>query len=436
MSIEELYRFYQKHPLITTDSRRVPEDSIFFALKGEQFDGNAFVEEALEKGAAWAVSDDRKYAGKEKVILVDHVLGSLQQLALYHRQHLNLPVLGLTGSNGKTTTKELMAAVLSGRYKVFATSGNLNNHIGVPLSLLSINKEHELAIIEMGANHGGEIAQLCRLAEPGYGLITNIGKAHLEGFGSLDGVFAAKTELYGYLKERKGTVLVNYRDPLLREKARKEGLEVLWYGEIPPGTCSARIISADPLLKVEVAVLEGDVLSSCRIDTQMAGTYNVQNILAAVAAGIAFRLPFHRIKRAIEQYKPHNQRSQWIRTDRNRIYLDAYNANPTSMDEAIRSFMGIQSERKTLILGDMLELGDYEEEEHRKVLALIPEVKAERVLLVGPRFHQVARKHKDVLCFRDVEAAKKWLQENSFQDNSILIKGSRKTGMEQLIDML
>lgn len=436
MSIEELYQYYQNFPRITTDSREVPGSAIFFALRGERFDGNDYVPEALERGAAWAVSDDRKYAGKEQVILVENVLDTLQQLALYHRRQLKMPVLALTGSNGKTTTKELMAAILSRKYEVFSTSGNLNNHIGVPVSLLSIAKDHELAIIEMGANHRGEINHLCHLAEPDYGLITNIGKAHLEGFGSLDGVFAAKTELYQYLKQRKGTVFVNYHDPLLREKAIKEGLKVIWYGEIPPGTCSGDIKRADPFLVLDITVLEGDVLSSYSVDTRMAGGYNLQNVLAAVAAGMSFNLPFHLIRRAIEQYEPHNQRSQWLTTANNRIYLDSYNANPTSMEQALHSFMEMPSAQKTLILGDMLELGEYAREEHQTILSLIGRVGADQVILVGPVFYQLAREDQDMRCFQDIAQAREWFRAHPVRGQTILLKGSRKIGLEQLLDML
>lgn len=436
MSIEELYRYYLSFPQVTTDSRKVPRGSIFFALRGEKFDGNAYVPEALKKGASWAVSDDARYSGREKVILVENVLDTLQKLALHHRRQLNIPVLALTGSNGKTTTKELMASILSARYKVFATSGNLNNHIGVPLSLLSLNQEHELAVIEMGANHSGEIDLLCHLAEPGYGLITNIGKAHLEGFGSLDGVLKAKTELFRYMKKTKGTVFVNCNDPLLRDEALKEGLEIQWYGEIPPGNCSARMLSADPVLELEIAVLESDGLRSGKSSTQLAGSYNVQNILAAVSAGMKFGVPFHNIRRAIEQYEPHNQRSQWLRTGKNDIYLDTYNANPTSMEQAIRSFMDMQSEPKSLILGDMLELGDYAEEEHKRILNMVTEMDTDTIILVGPWFYNLAKDHRKVICFEDVNKAEDWLRAHPLKDQTILVKGSRKIGLEHMIHML
>ena len=422
--IEEIYGHYLASSGITTDSRDVNIGSLFFALKGDHFDGNAYAAKALEKGASFAVIDDPKYLSGDKYILVEDVLSTLQDLARHHRQQLSIPVIGLTGSNGKTTTKELIARILAKKYQTLATSGNLNNHIGVPLTILEIHKDAEIAVIEMGANHIGEIARLCSIANPGYGLITNIGKAHLEGFGSYEGVIRAKTELFEFLERTGGTAIVNYNDELLMSLSKH--LKRYTYGSHSSAGTRAEITNSLPFLELD---WEG-----ISIKTHLYGDYNFENIMAAICLGKIFKVPAASIAEAISTYTPSNSRSQLLETASNRLFLDAYNANPSSMLASINNFKQQPGKDKALILGDMLELGDAAFEEHVKILQTISD-HFETVLLVGPEFTK-ASTGMPFHVFNNTAEASDWLKENPVRGKDILVKGSRGIALESLLDLL
>ena len=428
-STEKIHKLFLSHPVISTDSRLVPEGCLFFALKGDHFNGNAFAEKSLDAGAAFAIVDENEFAKDERFILVDNVLKTLQELAHYHRKQFHIPVLAITGTNGKTTTKELVHAVLSTNYNILATSGNLNNHIGVPLTLLKITKDTKIAIIEMGANHPGEIDLLCRIADPDLGMITNIGKAHLEGFGGFQGVINTKTELYRYLKTKNGKVFLNTDHPALVEHAA--GLETITYGTIHDAYVRGSEIIADPFLKIKITIGE----QNFSVQSKLFGRHNAENILAAACIGDFFTVFDNNIKSAIETYTPDNNRSQVKKTEKNLLILDAYNANPGSMVLAIRNFATLPGDNKTVILGDMLELGNESEEEHRNILEILKETGISSVYLVGPEFLKVNKK-REWYCFEDADLALLWFEHHELKNSTILVKGSRGIGLEKISSIL
>ncbi len=427
--LQEIYDIFRQHPVITTDSRKVPPDSVFFALKGEQFDGNLFASEALDKGAAFAVVDNHSVVQNKKYILVTNVLETLQQLAFIHRTLMPARVIGITGTNGKTTTKELVAAVLSSAYETASTQGNLNNHIGVPLTILSLKDYHQFAVIEIGANHPGEITALCRIARPGFGIITNIGKAHLEGFGGFKGVIRAKSELYQFISETGGTIFINDDDDLLKKLSA--GINQVSYGSSAGCACRGLILRNDPFLTIEWLIDD----QKLEINTNLFGAYNFTNVMAAISAGAFFKVSSTFIQKSISSYKPENNRSEFLQTGRNKLYLDAYNANPSSMKAALINFSGIKAEKKMVILGEMLELGDESNIEHQNILSLLREMKIDMVILIGPVFSKQSE-NQDYLCFPDAEKARSWLARSACSGYSILLKGSRKMRLELLKEML
>lgn len=419
MEIAELYKIYLNHPVISTDTRKVSKGCLFFALKGENFDANTFAEQAINEGAAYAIIDNLNFKKSEAYILVDDVLKTLQQLANYHRKQFTIPFIGITGSNGKTTSKELINAVLSEKYKTIATQGNLNNHIGVPLTILSIPKNCEIAIIEMGANHIGEIEQLCEISEPTLGIITNIGTAHIEGFGSREGVIKAKSELYHFIKENNGKLFLNEDDDLLTKLAKD--IPSIKYSRLEINN-----ISSNPFLSFE--------WKNIKIETQLYGEYNIPNILAAIKIGEYFNVEITAIKAALENYVSTNNRSQIVKLPNHTLYLDAYNANPTSMNAAIDSFSKLVDTKKLLILGDMLELGHVSQEEHQKVADKINQLKL-NALLVGNEFQQIKNNY-ELKSVKNTDEAIAWLENNLNTFNSILIKGSRGIRLEKISEYI
>jgi UDP-N-acetylmuramoyl-tripeptide--D-alanyl-D-alanine ligase len=435
MMIENLYKIFQQHPQIVTDSRRITEGCLFFALKGETFDGNAFAEKAIIDGAAYAIIDNADFKKTEQYILVDDVLRTLQQLATHHRRQFDFPVIGIAGSNGKTTTKELVSAVMSKQYKAHFTKGNLNNHIGVPLTLLELHEDHEVAIVEMGANHQEELWELCEIAEPTHGLITNIGKEHLEGFGGLEGVKKGESEIYHWLAQRNGTVFVNDDEEFLQELLPKTGLRVVNYQRhLEPSLTNPpyeiTLESAEPYLKVGFLNVKGEMLHA---QSHLIGEYNFGNLSTAIAIGKYFKVPSSKIKEAIESYKPSMNRSQ-VLTLKNgtTIILDAYNANPTSMQHALRSLAKMPQKNKIAIIGDMFELGEYSENEHRETLDIAKSLKFKELLTVGKQFFEVNT--EGVLKFEKTEEAKDWFQKKRFgKATCILIKASRGMRLETLL---
>lgn len=429
---EAVYNIYKKHPYISIDSRNIKTGSIFFALQGEKLNGNIFAKSALDAGASFAVINDVKYKRDERYIVVKNVLQTLQELARFHRNTLNIPVIAITGSNGKTTTKELIKAVLSQKYIIHATVGNLNNHIGVPLTLLSIPANTEIAVIEMGANHTKEIAFLCGIAKPNFGLITSIGKAHLLGFGGSEGVKRAKKELYDYLKIKGGTVFINKDNKDLMQMA--EALtNTVKYGISADAECIGEIIKSEPFVKLEWRLRNST--KKYVVSSKLVGKYNFENILAAICIGNYFKIDPQQINRAIENYEPSNNRSQLIKKGSNIIILDAYNANPSSMAVVIGGFMESNAANKILILGDMFELGETTDMEHKSIIDLLKGKKYNKLILVGEYF---GRHIHDISClwFPDVQDASKWLKNHVFQDSHFLIKGSRKIGLENLINSI
>ena len=428
---EQLYTHFLQSGGICTDTRQEPEGKLFFALRGEQFDGNRYVEDALAGGCMLAITERKDLEGREDVLVVPSVLKQLQDLAHHHRMQLKPRLLAITGSNGKTTTKELMAAVLSTQYSLLATKGNLNNHIGVPLTLLSL-KDEELAVVEMGANHAGEIAQLARIAAPEVGLITNVGKAHLEGFGSLEGVLSAKSELYAYLASRDGTAIVDGRDQLLLEKAAELGVSCQVAGPGKDLPVQVKLLRQTPLLEVELHI--GDKVYP--LSTGLVGAYNLQNILLAAACGMYYGIPEVDIARAISGYYPENQRSQLVEGKRNKVVLDAYNANPSSMREAIGGLLSYARSPIMLILGDMAELGESSEEEHRELLGWISTLEVERILVAGPQFSRISEPSAHLSVFRDRKELQAWLKREKPEGYHILLKGSRVMELERLVPLL
>lgn len=426
MRIPELYSIYLQHSHVQTDTRKLNKGDLYFALKGPNFNGNSFAMPALEAGAAYAIVDEYTDDHDSRIIPVHDVLETLQELALYHRSQFSIPVIAITGSNGKTTTKELVHEVLRTRYITYTTEGNLNNHIGVPLTILKIKHDAEVAIIEMGANHLGEIAGYCRYAMPTHGLITNCGKAHLEGFGGAEGIRKGKGELFDHLRAHGGTAFVMWDYNYLREMSA--GISnLVRYGthdEEYAGTVSKK----DPFLEVQLKNNAGNGL----LKTQLVGEYNLPNVLAAVAIGKHFEIPDEQIKSAIEGYCPSNSRSQLILNGTNRIILDAYNANPSSMKAAIENFAGMDGENKILMLGGMMELGTESLAEHQAIIRLIAEHPWKQVVLVGGDFGSFKNNH---LYFSNSAEAAAWYKEQDFQQTLILIKGSRSMQMEKVLTL-
>jgi UDP-N-acetylmuramoyl-tripeptide--D-alanyl-D-alanine ligase len=433
----ELYNIFLQHPIICTDSRNCQSGSIFFALKGENFNANAYAFSALENGCAYAVIDEFEYAIDDRFIVVENALETLQQLATYHRKQLNIPVLGITGTNGKTTTKELITSVLKEKYNVHYTQGNLNNHIGVPLTLLQLKKHHQLAVIEMGANHPGEIKLLAEIACPDYGLITNVGKAHLDGSGSFEGVKQTKSELYEYISKNGEMIFINSDNADLMEMSVRAGFDterenVRAYSLQPNNTncfVNGEITNSSPFLEMSCQILE----ERFEIKTNLIGTYNAENVMAAVAIGKYFGLYDVNIKNGLEKYIPQNNRSQLTITDRNKLIVDAYNANPTSMRAAILNFSQTASDKKTLILGDMFELGEYSHIEHQNIVDLLQQNKFNNVLLVGKDFIKTKNSY---LNFANVSELTDYLISHPITDNYILIKGSRGVRLENILPIL
>ncbi|OQX75556.1 MAG: UDP-N-acetylmuramoyl-tripeptide--D-alanyl-D-alanine ligase [Bacteroidetes bacterium 4484_249] len=429
LNIETLYKKYLESTEITTDSRDIPVNSIFFALKGDNFNGNDFALDALEMGARYAVIDELKFEPDKRFILVDDVLSTLQKLAGYHRKKLDIKVIGITGTNGKTTTKELIQRVLSQRFKSKATIGNLNNHIGVPLTVLSLTDDLDFAIIEMGANHIGEIASLCEIASPDFGIITNIGKAHLEGFGGIEGVIKAKSELYDFIKQNNNKIFINGDNDILKKKAN--GIERVTYGSNKKFYCSGKIVDSFPFLKLEIRIDD----KSYKIESKLTGRYNFENIVAAVCVGSYFKVPDKDILKAIELYEPSNNRSQIIKTAKNTIISDAYNANPSSMDAAINNFSSSSYNNKVLILGDMFELGSESRKEHQKIIEIIKNSGIDSIFLIGPQFQSVC-KENIYKCFGSTSKLMDFLNNEPVVNSTILLKGSRKMQLEKVVGLL
>lgn len=430
MRIEDLYSIYIKHPIICTDTRKISPGCLFFALKGDNFDGNVFAEQALAAGAGFAVIDNPAYEKHENIILVDDVLSTLQQLAAYHRKQLKIPVIGITGTNGKTTTKELIKSVLSVKYKTYATPGNLNNHIGVPLTILAIDSSIEIAIIEMGANHQKEIAALCKIAQPELGLITNVGKGHLEGFGGFEGVKKGKGELYDFLKENGGLIFANESNSFLREMiAERKILNLTYYNSTDSGL-KGELVENDPFLVIDWSY----GVQKHRLKTNLTGPYNLENILAAIAIGKHFNLSDKQINQGITSYIPGNNRSQITKTTRNTLICDYYNANPSSMMVALDNFSTIDSDNKILILGDMFELGTDSLLEHKNIVEKAKSTHSHEQIFIGNDFF--ANKTAGSKFFKTTTEALEYLKTYPIQHATILIKGSRGMQLERLVDVL
>ena len=446
--IEEIYKTYLQSRTVTTDSRAITPGCLFFAFKGEKFDGNAFAPQALEQGAALCIISDPQYKVDDRCIVVPDVLATLQELATHHRRQLSIPVIGITGTNGKTTTKELVNAVLSRRYRTHATQGNYNNHLGVPLTLLSIPANAEIAIVEMGANHPGEIADLCKIAQPTFGLITNVGRAHLEGFGSFEGVIQTKTALYRHLASVGGTIFVNADNEILMkqlEELNEPRPTIITYGH--DGSCQmlnsqlsilnstrGHLVGSDPYMKFYIE--EGDNVYS--IQSQLLGNYNFDNAMAAAAVGRHFRVELWDIKEAIEQYEPANKRSQYKETARNVLFLDCYNANPSSMKVALDNFEALQRDNKVAMLGNMRELGADSRHEHEAIVQRLLAANLAQVVLVGPEFEFAAHiaNTPRLLWFATSDDAKAHFTQHPLSHATILLKGSNGTQMWKLEEVL
>ena len=447
MSIEELYQIFCEHPEITTDSRNVPEGSLFFALKGESFDGNQYAISSLEQGASFAVIDDKDiYESatgdiKDRLILAPDVLTTLQHLANHHRCQLGTTIIGVTGTNGKTTTKELIATVLQKKYNVLYTQGNFNNHIGVPKTLLRLTKEHQIAVIEMGANHPGEIKTLVNIVQPDYGIITNVGKAHLLGFGSFEGVIKTKGELYDYLREDRGTVFINNDNEYLKNISHD--LRLIRYGQKADDKLLVKgeLIECNPFLKFSWNT-NPSAFSPMEVQTKLIGSYNLDNALAAACIGTLFAVSAEDISEALSENTPSNNRSQMQKTADNSLVIDAYNANPTSMAAALDNFRLMKTDHKMCILGDMKELGDASAEEHTKVVETLSKSDFERIWLVGEEFRKAAEANPSLLAntslslFPTVEEVKAEIVANKPKGYTILIKGSNSTKLIQTVELL
>jgi len=426
IQIEELYNLFVQHPQVTTDSRDCPQGSLFFALKGDSFDGNSYARQALDNGCSYAIIDEPEFANTldRRIILVDDALAALQQLANYHRRKMGTTIIGVTGTNGKTTTKELIAAVLSKKYEVLYTQGNFNNHIGVPKTLLRLTRQHQVAVIEMGANHPGEIKTLVEIVEPNYGIITNVGKAHLLGFGSFAGVIKTKGELYDYLREHDGTVFINENNAHLTEIA--QGLTLVPYGN------NGELSGCSPYLTFNYLGHE--------IATHLIGSYNLDNALAAACIGDYFEVGEQDICDALTAYVPTNNRSQLVKTEQNTLIVDAYNANPTSMKAALENFHRMEMPNKMLIVGDMKELGEASHEEHVKILQLIYRYSFQLVWLVGEELRKATTDIPDYsssfIFFDHVDEVKQALKAQPIVGRTILLKGSNSMKLYSLVDCL
>jgi UDP-N-acetylmuramoyl-tripeptide--D-alanyl-D-alanine ligase len=426
MQIEQLYKIFLAHPSVQTDTRKLKKDDLFFALKGPTFNGNLFAQQALDTGAAYAITDEPVNFVNDKVIRVKDVLTTLQALAKYHRKQFNIPFIAITGSNGKTTTKELVHEVLKTTYKTYTTEGNLNNHIGIPLTILKIKADAEIAIIEMGANHKKEIESYCQYTLPTHGLITNCGKAHLEGFGGEEGVRKGKGELFDYLRNNNGTAFIMSDYDYLKEMSK--GIKnIFTYGTNEEAMISGTVITNTGLLKLKIN--KGAVIDS--ITTQLVGEYNLPNILAAVAIGKYFKVSDEKIKQALENYIPSNSRSQLIEKSGNKIILDAYNANPTSMKAAIENFAKMNGNKKILLLGGMMELGEDSLAEHQAIIKVIDNYKWEHVVLVGGDYNKIKHPY---INFDNSLQAKEWFSKQQFNASQILVKGSRSMQMERVLE--
>lgn len=437
--IDRLYQIFQSHPEVTSDTRSLIPNGLFFALKGGNFDGNQFAAQALEGGCAYAVVDNPDVVRDDRYILVDDVLTAMQQLAAHHRRALGLPILQVTGTNGKTTTKELLAAVLGRKFRLLYTQGNLNNHIGVPKTLLRLRPEHQMAIIETGANHPGEIADLCRIVQADCGVITNVGMAHLEGFGSFEGVVRTKSELYDDLRQRGGYIFLHGEDDILRRQA--VGLPAVTYGLTgQQNAVEGEVVACDPCLRFRWRKAGGDW--NC-VPTQLIGSYNIYNALCAISAGVHFGVPEDDICAAIAEYCPTNNRSELLRTAHNTLIVDAYNANLTSMTAALSNFNVMEHTDKLAILGEMRELGDYSAKAHLEVLRHLLSIDCKEAWLVGKGYEtalaQLTPAERASCCFQpfaDVEAVKAYLQKHPQHDRLILVKGSNGTRLFTLPEVL
>jgi UDP-N-acetylmuramoyl-tripeptide--D-alanyl-D-alanine ligase len=435
VTIEELYQlFINCNQKITTDTRKLEKGAIFFALKGDNFDANTFAHQAVDAGCAYSIVDSEKASNGTTILLVNDVLESLQQLAKHHRQQLKFPVIGITGSNGKTTNKELIHAVLSKKYNTYATKGNLNNHIGVPLTLLALTNEHEMAIVEMGANHQGEIAMLSDLSDPDYGIITNIGKAHLEGFGGIEGVKKGKSELYKHIKQKKGKIFINGNDSVLLELS--EDLFKIYYGENSEFDVQGKLFLNSEFVEFKWNVKNENTDNQPLLKTHMFGQYNFINLLCAACIGNYFGVKETDINDALASYMPEMNRSQVKKTESNTLILDAYNANPSSMSLAIDNFNKQVFENKIVILGDMLELGEYSEQEHEKIIKQIDNCTFKKVVFVGIQFFRLKNKFNRYYFYENIEDFKKDDTTNRISGSNILIKGSRGIQLEKIVNIL
>ena len=422
--LSKLHQLFLESTGICTDTRKLKEGNLYVALKGENFNGNKFANKALEKGALYAIVDEEIENTNKQIILVNNALKTLQDLAAFHRKYLNLPIISITGSNGKTTTKELIREVLSKKYRTVSTQGNLNNHIGVPLTLLSMSKETEFGIVEMGANHQGEIRDLCKIAQPDYGYITNFGKAHLEGFGGIDGVIKGKSELYNYLINNKKSIFINYDDEIQLEKSK--GADIVSFSEGKHASHQITFLKADPFVKINA--------EDTQINSKLIGSYNAKNIASAICIGLYFKISITDIKNAIEEYQPSNNRSQIINKNTNQIILDAYNANPTSMKAALENLEVIPQENKIAILGDMFEVGETSAEEHQNVIDQLENFKFSKMMVCGSNFNKTST--NNVLKFENFEDLKAHLQTIKIKEATILIKGSRGMALERVLDII
>ncbi len=424
MKIEQLHQLFLQSKGIATDTRVIKPDQIFFALNGDNFNGNKFTAQALQKGAGYAVIDDKQFEINERCILVENVLETLQQLARFHRNYLGIPILAITGSNGKTTSKELIHAVLNKKFAAVSTVGNLNNHIGVPLTLLSMNKATEFGIVEMGANHHKEIAFLCRIALPDYGYITNFGKAHLEGFGSLDGVIQAKSELYSFLKEEDKLIFINEDDTVQQQQRKYKN--TFSFGNLT--SADVHVEYRDNNLTAEVVV--EDVLYQSSLN----GNFNAINMAAAICVGLYFKIPSQSIQKAVASYNPQNNRSQIVKLGSTTLIMDAYNANPTSMAAAITSFSNFPAQKKVVILGDMFEIGADALKEHQSIADQANSLKFDKILLVGSNFSKTEKSGAGIKIFESFKELQKELEETELNDTHVLVKGSRGMALERVLE--
>ena len=427
MKIQELHTLFLNCNGVSTDTRKVSKDNMFFALKGDNFNGNTFANKALEIGVKYVIIDDVEFKTSDKTILVENVLETLQALASYHRNHLKIPIIALTGSNGKTTTKELINVVLSKKYNTTATIGNLNNHIGVPLTLLSMSSDTEIGIVEMGANHIKEIEFLCTITKPDFGYITNFGKAHLEGFGGVEGVIKGKSELYQFLTKNNKHVFLNADDPIQKEKLSAY-IKKFGFSETDSNYIKIEFIQANPFVKFKI--------EDVNIESQLIGKYNFTNLCAASIIGKYFNIKLNDIKNALENYAPTNNRSQIIKKESNKIILDAYNANPTSMKAALDHFSNLKDEHKIAFLGDMFELGKDAKQEHQTICELTKTLSIDTVYLIGENFYKTKNNANEIKQFASFKSLKENFSSIETKNATLLIKGSRGMALERILDLL